>query len=135
MITSTYWNVAEVLAAFDACEPSSHVWPHEIPPVGNALCDPSTNLRLADAFRMLQYLAEPDSQLWWLEQQLKNKKPSPTWSSDYEATLIRWWLEIFDASKKNPGFVVDPGVTRQGPATPPIYEVPAGFDFSEGGSL
>jgi hypothetical protein len=135
MIIATCWTVDEVLAAFDTLEPASFVWPHDTPPVGNALCDPSTSLRLADAFRMLQYLAEPDRQLWWIEHHLKNKKPSPTWSSDYEATLIRWWLEIFDASKKKPGFVVDPGVTRQEPVPPPMSGIPAGFDFSEGGSV
>jgi hypothetical protein len=70
-------------------------WFLDHPPFGET-GDFGTDLKLADAFRMLIHLEEPGEQLGWIERQLKRGSNGPGWTQPYETILIRWWLDIFE---------------------------------------
>lgn len=82
-------SVADALALWSS-------WFLDIPPTG-ATGDTAVDLRLADAFRMLAYLADRTQQMAWLERELRDFSLSgPAQPSPYHTMLIQWWLAIFD---------------------------------------
>lgn len=115
---------------------SSTGWFGEGPPKAYLTHHAGTDAKLADAFRMLVYLETPSAQLWWLEHQLRSRSDDSNWTNKHKATLIRWWLEIFDASKRGSGVEASslPEQSRQ-EASPPFQGLPAGIEFEARGSI
>lgn len=72
-------------------------WHADVPPTA-ATNESGADLRLADAFRMLIYLAEPLRQLQFIERELRPHVTVnfPYATTSYQAVLMRWWLQIFE---------------------------------------
>lgn len=78
-----------------------HACWHADYPFDGSRGDRRLDLALADAFRMLIYLREPRAQFRWIERQLFGVSATNRACNPYEATLIRWWLSIYDNEQRN----------------------------------
>lgn len=60
--------------------------------------DPKLDLAVADAFRMMIYLREPDAQMRWIEREVFSPTGGPL--TPYQQRIARWWLEIYEAQQE-----------------------------------
>jgi hypothetical protein len=68
-------------------------WHCDAPPIG-ATGSFATDLRIADAFRMMIFLGDPTKRLRWIEREVSDPTGKHV-GCPYRAELCRWWLTIF----------------------------------------